>query len=65
MSEHHHTEEPGLRRRQRAAANAVASLALEGLHPDADTQALLAAAVRGQISAEDLYAQALRRARMP
>jgi hypothetical protein len=64
MSEDHHTE-ADRRRRQRAAANAVASLALEGLHPDTDTQALLAAAVRGQISAEDLYAEALRRARQP
>jgi cell filamentation protein len=58
VSENHHT---GPDQRQRAATNARAWLALEGLHLDADTQALLAATVRAQISADDLYAE-LRRA---
>ena len=57
------TAEPGPEQRQRAATNALASLALEDLHPDQETLAMLDAAVRGEVTADDLYAEALRRAR--
>jgi hypothetical protein len=54
---------PNQTRRRRAATNALASLALEGLHPDQETRQLLHAAVEGELSADDLYALALQRAR--
>jgi Antitoxin VbhA len=53
--------QPGPEQRQRAATNAVASLALEGLRPDQQTLDMLDAAVRGELTADDLYAWALRR----
>jgi Antitoxin VbhA len=53
---------PDAEQRRHAAANALASLALDDLEPTDHTHALLDAAVRGDLTADQLYDEVLRHA---
>jgi Antitoxin VbhA len=55
--------EPTEHDRRRAADNALASLALENLQPSQPTRDLLDAAVRGELTPDQLYEEVLRLAR--
>lgn len=55
--------QPDARQRRDAATIALASVALEDLEPTEATRDLLEAAVRGDLTVDELYDEVLRRAR--
>lgn len=55
--------QPTAQQRQDAAIAALASVALDDLEPTEATRDLLEAAVRGELTADELYERVLRRAR--